>query len=117
MSDLLQTTTGDLEITNNNLTFVHAEDEVKQRLEQRLKTYKGEWDLDIDTGVEWLTDVMVKNPKSSLVEGLLKGHITRTPGVLEIKAFDLTFINATREMDLRFTVRSTTGDVEVEVTI
>lgn len=117
MSDLLTNTDGDIAITNNDLTLVIAEDEVKQRLEQRLRTFRGEWFLDIEYGMPWITDVLVKNPNTGIVEAMIKTHILDTPGVLELLRFELTFENTTRELDLRFTVLSTTGEVEVEVTI
>lgn len=116
MSDLRTTSNGDIAITNNNLTLVTAEDEVKQRLEQRLKTFRGEWFLNVETGLPYLTDIMQKNINVGVVEGIFKTHITATPGVLEIMEFNLTYVSNTRELDLRFTARSTTGEVTVEVT-
>lgn len=117
MSDILTTNDGDIAITNNSLTLVNGPDEVKQRLEQRLRTFYGEWFLNTERGVTWLKDIMVKNPDITLIEGILKNQITDTPGVLEIKKFDLSYDSSAREMTLNFTARSTEGEVTVEVVV
>lgn len=117
MSDILTTSDGDIAITNNNLTLVTAEDEVKQRLAQRLRTFFGEWFLDNEIGLPYYEDIFIKNPNAGLVEALLKTEIIDTPGVLELISFNIEIDKATRNLQVAFVVRSTTGNVELEVTI
>lgn len=117
MSDLQQTSRGDIEIVNNTLVLVESEDEVKQRLAQRLRTFFGEWFLDNEIGLPYYENIFIKNPNAGLVEAIIKDEITDTPGVLELLSFDIEIDKATRHLTVDFMVRATTGNVEVEVTI
>jgi len=117
MGDLKQSINGDLEFTNNALTIVDAENEVKQRLAQRLRTFFAEWFLDNTIGLPYYEDIFIKNPNAGLVEALLKTEIIDTPGVLELLSFEIDIDKATRKLTVSFMVRATTGNVEVEVTI
>jgi hypothetical protein len=117
MSDLLQTDRGDLQITDNALTIIDGETQVRQLLAQRLRSFLGEWFLDTTIGVPYYQSIMEKNPNPGMVEAIFKNEILATPGVLELTAFSLEIIPSTREADLRFTVRSTSGLVEMGVLV
>ena len=117
MSDFLQNSTGDLIFTNNELTLVEAADEVKQRLNQRLRTFRCEWFLDLDAGVPYYQDILVKNPSTIKVEGSLKQEISNTPGVIDILFFEFEIEKDTRVATVRTRVKSVDGPIELEVII
>lgn len=114
MSDLAQNQAGDLVFTNNVLTFVEGADEVVQRLRQRLRTFKGEDFMDIDKGVNYFGDVMIKNPDPTLVELTIKKEIVATPGVIKITSFNLDVDPSTRTFTLDFEAQSVPGLIELE---
>jgi hypothetical protein len=115
MSDFLQDDRGDLAFTDNELTFVIGADEVAQRVTQRLRTFRGEWFLDLDIGVPYYQEILIKNPSSTIVEGRLKTEITETPGVLEIEVFELDIDNAERTATVDTRIISVDGPIELEV--
>ena len=117
MSDLNQQDSGDIEITNNNIDLVLGQEEVRQRLLQRLRTFLGEWFLDKSIGVPYFQDILVKNPNLNLVDAILKVEITETPGVLELLEYDSSLNKSTRQFSVTFTARTISGNVDVEVTI
>lgn len=51
MSDLKLGVDGDLEIKNGDLLLTTSDDAVRQHLQQRLRTFLGEWFLDLDVGI------------------------------------------------------------------
>ena len=55
MADLkLNEDTGDLEITNNDLSLTYGVDSRRQHLEIRLRTFLSEWFLDTTVGVPYV---------------------------------------------------------------
>lgn len=116
MSDL-KTESNDLVFENNALVLVTDQQEVKQRLEQRLQTFYGEWFLNTAEGVPYYEDILIKNPNSTLVEATLKSVITNTPGVDDLLEFELTYDKPAREATLSFRARGASGDIGLEVTI
>lgn len=116
MSDL-KTEDNDLLFENNSLVLVTGQQEVKQRLEQRIQTFFGEWFLNTAEGVPYYQDILIKNPNVGLVEATFKNVITLTPGVSELLEFDFTFDKQAREATLKFRARGDSGDIGLEVTI
>lgn len=103
MSDLkLDIETGDLVLDSGDLKLTSGSDAIRQHLSQRLKAFAGEWFLDLDSGLPYYKDILVKNPNALLVSGLLQEEIIKTPGVLELTSFELQFEKSTRGLRLDF---------------
>lgn len=106
MSDLkLDPQTGDLILTSGDLVMTSGADAIRQHLSQRLKSFAGEWFLDLDSGLPYYRDILVKNPNAPAVSGLLQEEIVKTPGVLELLSFNLDLNKATRGLTIKFEVR------------
>lgn len=105
MADLRLTDDGDLAIVDDALSIVDGEEALRQHLLIRLRFFLGEWFLDSRLGVPYFDSVLVKNPNLVLVRGIIRQAILTTPGVDSIESFDFTYTNATRRMELDFTVR------------
>lgn len=109
---------GDLVISGNSLVLVTGEDEVRQRVEQRLRMVRGEWFLDVTAGLPWFSDIFVKGQAQSVVEALIKREILQTPGVRVLNKFELTVDKATREARITAEIIGTDGDIGLlEVTV
>jgi hypothetical protein len=107
MSDLQLDDNGDILVTNDALTLVDGDAAIRQHLTIRLRFFLGEWFLDSRLGVPYFGSVLVKNPNLVLVRGIMRQAILSTPGVASLERFDFTYTNATRKMELDFTVRRT----------
>ena len=89
MSDIkLDESTGDLELDTGDLQLTTGADAVRQHLQQRLRTFRGEWFLDLSTGVPYYQDILKKNPNPLVVDGVLKDAVLSTPGVIEPHKLD-----------------------------
>jgi len=115
MADLkLDQTSGDVIVANGDLVLTDAEDAVRQHVQQRLRTFLGEWFLNTAVGVPYYQNILKKNPNPSIIAGVFQNEIIQTPGVLELLDFNLDFNNGTRKLRLDFKVRVTTGVINFE---
>lgn len=108
-------TTGDLVVTNNRLTFVDGAVQVAQSLASRLRTFQGEWFLDLRFGTPLLQQVLVKNPVNA--EAALKSVINSTEGVISLLSFSLDIDRATRKGTVSFKVLTENGELPGQVEI
>jgi hypothetical protein len=111
MDLLLDTTTWDLVTDATDLQLVEKEDAVGQHLSQRLKTFAGEWFLDLRLGVPYFSQVLVKNPDPVVLDSVFKSEIIHTPGIVELRQFDLRLDAGTRQLQLSFTAVADSGAV------
>lgn len=105
MDILLDTQTHDIVIDGYDLALVEGSALVRQRVEQRLEYFFGEWYLATDEGVPYFEEILVKAPDRARVESLLKATIIDTEGVDALLSFDLDYDAAQRRMSLTFEVR------------
>lgn len=74
-----------------NLAMAENAEAIAQHCKQRLKTFSGEWFLNTEVGVPWLSDVFAQSYNPSLSEAIIKSSIRRTDGVTEIASFSIRF--------------------------
>lgn len=111
MSDLKLRADGDLEIKNGDLRLTSGDDGVRQHLQQRLKTFLGEWFLDLDVGLPYFQDILVKNPNVNQIDGIVKQKILTTPGVVELLSFTMNFDSSARALSVEFEYSSFSGEI------
>jgi hypothetical protein len=83
---------------DGNLAMVEDAEAVGQHVRQRLKTFAGEWFIDKNAGVKWLTEVLGRRYDPALAEALIKAEILRTDGVTEITSFSVRFDRVERRL-------------------
>jgi hypothetical protein len=110
MSDLkLDDVTGDLVLENADLVMTTGSDAVRQHILQRLRTFMGEWFLNLDAGLPYFQDILVKDPNLSAIDGVIKNQIIDTPGVLELLSFDMDFDPSSQALVISFSVQVSDG--------
>lgn len=118
MSDLLiDEVTGDIDITNGELTLtddkrqfvvgVNSMQATMQRLRQKLRFFFAEWFLDKSKGVPYLEQILLKNPNPSMVEAIYVSQISDDKAVREIEELNLNVEN--RNLSLEFRARCDDG--------
>ncbi len=111
----------DIKLTSNDITFLNGDIvsvtglvAVAQRVKDRLQTFRTEWFLDQDFGVNYLRDVLKKNPSLFLVQSILRSQAELSlNGEAVIKKFEIVFEQSTRKMEVSFILRSPETDEEV----
>jgi len=111
MDLLLDDSTWDLSTDATDLLLVDQADAIRQHLAQRLKTFMGEWFLDLRVGIPYLQQVMVKSPDPVVLDSVFKAEIINTPGIVELLEFDLAIDAGTRELQLAFKAVADTGAI------
>lgn len=95
-------TTNDLFLDSTGaLAVVTDAAAVGQHVRQRLMTFYGEWFLDTEAGVKWLTQIMAKSYDPALAEAVVKAEVLDTDGVTSIEGFDIGFIRDLRKLDIK----------------
>ena len=117
MIDIALGPDGDLLIEDNQLALMRGADALVQRLELRLALARGAWFLDLDQGIPYIEQVIVKGADPTAIASLLRTECLREPEVREAQV-TVTIDAAARSA--RATVRATAVDgvrVEASVTL
>jgi hypothetical protein len=106
MADLrLSTATGDVLVVEGEVSLSEGIESIRQHLEIRLRSFRGEWFLDERIGVSYFTDVFKKNPDITVLNAVFTKVILDTPGVISLNS--LTF-NLESDRRLLVEFRATT---------
>jgi hypothetical protein len=105
----LSTTTHDLVFTDGELTTVSSLDAIAQHVKVRLLFFKGEWELNLDEGVPYWTDILVIGPDLRAIESLLRQVVLGTPGITSIVSFSIAHDRANRTLEATFEAITTDG--------
>ncbi len=90
---------------------------LSQKIEARLRWYRGEWFLARSGGVPYFQSILGKADLNE-VNALLLSAVSGIEGVAEVVTFRTTYDGALREYTVTFTVRAEGGEiVEGEVSI
>lgn len=112
--DFALDSTGDLDMSSNDLTLISGADAIAQHLRIRLRIFQGEWFRDLRVGIPYYQRVLLKNPQLIAVQGMFRRAITTTPGVLELQRFELAYGAAERKLTLTFSALLEGEDVARE---
>ena len=112
MSSLLLDDTGDLDITDSQLSLTSGLQAIQQHLQVKLRIFLGEWFLNTDVGVPYYRDVLIKSPNFVQVSATLKTEILETTGVLELSSFEFDYDNEIRAFTLDFKTLTEEGVID-----
>ena len=98
--DLKLDDTGDLDVTNGNLTLLDGVEAVRQHWKIRNKFFLGEWFLDTRIGVAYYQTIFLKGTPLSVVRTIFRKVAQRTPGIARVDKLVADFDLATRRLKL-----------------
>lgn len=87
--DFLVDENGDMAIADGDFATVAGSEAVKQGVAVRLRTFLGEIWLDEAQGVDYLGQILVRNPHPVVVRELLRTAIAATPDVTKVLGAEL----------------------------
>lgn len=111
MSDIVLDENWDILVAGSDLTLTTDIDAIRQHLSQRLKTFYGEWFLNMEIGVPYFQQVLRKNPDPVVIDSIFKREIINTPGIVQLTDFNLDLDPATRVLTLFFSALCTEGEI------
>lgn len=107
MSDLAIDTSGDIKVTDGDVTLTSGIEAIRQHVEIRLRSFAGEWFLDERIGVPYFGNVFRKNPDLTVLNAIFTKAILDTPGVNSLQS--LTFNLVGRQLNITFSALTDEG--------
>ncbi|WP_061235865.1 hypothetical protein [Leptospira weilii] len=113
-------------IQNGDLkpTRISGADCAKQRIENRFRLWKGEWEFDKSIGFPW-NNVLRKNPSRKDAEALIRSELKKDPEIVSIESVEVIFIDTEEKVKqynsqlrtalIRYVVQSVYGILKGEL--
>lgn len=112
----LKVVNGELVFAGGSLETVSGKESIRQSVECRLRTVRGEWFLDGSLGVPYFDGILgAKNPKLEAARAILRQEILATPGVTGLVSLTTSFDASNRSLTVAFVASSDAGLVEGSV--
>lgn len=109
--------TGDLKVTKGQLVLVEKSEELEQHLGQRLRTFLGEWFLDITLGLPYYDEILKKQVNANVVDSIFIDEILATPGVVRLLSFNSDLTLASRGLTIDFIAESVDGIIDFKTEV
>lgn len=113
--DILLNSTGDLCITPDG--DIAIGNSVAQKIRIRLLWFEGEWRWDVEEGMPYRNDLLIKNPDTDYFESLVRERIFEVDEVTEVREASVTFDKQTREAKIYFVAVTDEETIKEEVRI
>jgi hypothetical protein len=114
MDLILAENDNNLELKNFDLQVLGGSIYVANKIRIALRTFHNEWFLNINAGLPYYEDILIKNPNLDFVSDLYQSEILSISEVDSLDEFTLS-LNATRQLDIFFIAILTDGTT-VEIT-
>ena len=82
---------------------------IQQRISQVLKTIAGEWFLDLDYGLPYFEQILVKNPNLPSVQDIFRRAILSVKGVSSVERLTLSLDTTSRTLTVSWVVLTDLG--------
>lgn len=92
--DILLDSSGDLYVSPKG--DIALENSVAQKIKIRLNWFLGEWRWDVDKGMPYKDNLLVKNPNIDYFKGVIRSKIFEVDEVTEVKDVSITYDKQTR---------------------
>lgn len=94
---------------------INGADKVGQQIKITLLAFLGEWFLDVTFGVPYLEEILIKNPRISTVETILRAHINAVPHVIRLETFLVEWNRQARTLSVNFVAQTDYGPIQDSV--
>jgi hypothetical protein len=103
----------DLYLDSSGHLVFHAETHriVAQAVTTRLRTMLGEWYQDPSIGIDYLGQVLVKNPNVATLQRYFSSQIAAVQGVATVNSVICSFNAGTRTLSVNFKLTASDGTV------
>ncbi|ADG20402.1 conserved hypothetical protein [Paraburkholderia atlantica] len=100
---------GDWTFGHGRADYADLSESVAQRVVTRLRSFRGDWFLDLGHGIPWI-ERMERAGERERLETDIKRQILGTAGVAAILSFDVATDGTTRHMTVSTTLRDIYGN-------
>jgi len=96
-------------ITLGNISFVDGVDQIKQDITLALRTFKGEWFIDTEKGLDYFGKIFRKGTADRFLREEVRRAIIARDGVKNVERIDITR-SGSRSATINCDVRLDSGD-------
>lgn len=103
--------TGDI---TPDFAIARGDEEIRQRVIQRLRFFRGEWFLDKNAGTPWFQRVLARYAPIGIVTTIITDTIAGVDGVIAVSEVESEINRETRKFDFRAKITTATGDITIQ---
>ena len=96
-------------LRNGDWAFAIDREGIQQRISQVLKTIAGEWFLDLDYGLPYFEQILVKNPNLPSVQDIFRRALLSVKGVSSVERLTLDLDTTSRTLRVDWVVSTDLG--------
>ena len=96
-------------LRNGDWAFAVDREGIQQRISQVLKTIAGEWFLDLDYGLPYFEQILVKNPNLPSVQDIFRRALLSVKGVSSVERLTLSLDTPNRILRVDWVVSTDLG--------
>jgi hypothetical protein len=108
--------TGKFILAGGDLSLVADLEAIRQAVQVMCQTFVDEYFLDLDAGIPYFQNVLVKSPNIAAIRQIFKTRIEAVPGVVATTKLDLTFDRVTRSLKIEFAANTDLGEIAGTIT-
>lgn len=97
---------GDMAVGGGDLSTVAGVAAVKQAVNITVKVILGEIFADQSIGIDYLNQILIKNPDPFVVRQLIRDRIVNIPDVTDVVGANLTVDRAARTGSIKYSIRT-----------
>lgn len=94
---------------------IDGPEQIAQRLQIKLNTWRGEWFADTRRGLDWMEWEQDAAPDVPIIEAQIRDKIRSTPGVTGVSDLDVEFEDGTISASGRISIEDDERTVEAEI--
>ena len=96
-------------LRNGDWAFAVDREGIQQRIGQTLRTIAGEWFLDLDYGLPYFEQILVKNPNLPSVQDIFRRALLSVKGVSSVERLNLSLDTTSRTLTVSWVVLTDLG--------
>ena len=96
-------------LRNGDWAFAIDREGIQQRIGQTLRTIAGEWFLDLDYGLPYFEQILVKNPNLPSVQDIFRRALLSVKGVSSVERLTLSLDTPNRILRVDWVVSTDLG--------
>lgn len=96
-------------LRNGDWAFAVDREGIQQRISQVLKTIAGEWFLDLDYGLPYFEQILIKNPNLPAVQDIFRRALLSVKGVSSVERLNLSLDTTSRTLTVSWVVLTDLG--------
>jgi len=105
----IQLVDGDIALVNSQIQMISGLDEMAQKVDNCLNSFKGDWFLDLTLGVPYFQTILQKGTTDDQIEAILTDYIASIEGVITILSFEIETNKSTREASIKVRIKTKDG--------